>query len=81
MATLFKFPRLDLGARKKSKAQKRLMRRVSRSEHSFRGRKNMFYLLLQSVYQDYITGRSDRETYINSVIRLALDQEKLAGLV
>lgn len=57
------------------------MRRVSQSEHSFRGRKIMFYLLLQSVYQDYITGRSDRETYINSVIRLALDQEKLAGLV
>ncbi|WP_281275678.1 MULTISPECIES: hypothetical protein [Leptospira] len=41
----------------------------------------MFYLLLQSVYQDYISGRSDRETYVNSVIRLALDQEKLAGLV
>ncbi|WP_279305875.1 hypothetical protein [Leptospira perolatii] len=41
----------------------------------------MFYLLLQSAYLDYASGRSDRQTYIDSVIRLALDQEKLAGLV
>ncbi|WP_281276660.1 MULTISPECIES: hypothetical protein [Leptospira] len=41
----------------------------------------MFYLLLQSVYQDYASGRSDWDTYFDSVIRLALDQEKLADSV
>ncbi|WP_257945273.1 hypothetical protein [Leptospira borgpetersenii] len=41
----------------------------------------MFFLLLEAVYLDFVSGRTDWETYCESVILLAQDQEKLAGLV
>ncbi|EMY77905.1 hypothetical protein LEP1GSC060_2658 [Leptospira weilii serovar Ranarum str. ICFT] len=41
----------------------------------------MFFLLLESIYFDFASGRTDWETYCESVILLAQDQEKLAGFV